>query len=134
MTIRARNRVLVTGSIIAAIAVCATLLPMLATSRADTIREIHVVVRDMAFYVDGGSEPNPPITLRAGEQVRVHLRNEDPGMRHDFAVKAWTVSTKMLEDRGEEDTIVFRAPLERGEATYLCSPHARMMNGTIRIE
>jgi plastocyanin len=72
--------------------------------------------------------------MRAGEQVKVHLRNEDAGMRHDFAVNAWTVSTKVLEDRGEEDTIVFRAPLDRGTTTYLCTPHSKMMSGTIRIE
>ena len=122
------------GSIIAVAALAATLLPMIASSRTDPTRDIRIVVRDMAFYVDGGAEPNPSITLRAGERVRLHLRNEDAGMRHDFAVRSWAVSTKMLEDRGEEDTIVFRAPDERGEATYLCTPHAKMMSGTIRIE
>ena len=42
-------------------------------SRADEdpIREIQVVVRDMAFYVDGQTDQNPAITLRAGEQVRI---------------------------------------------------------------
>lgn len=134
MTVRARNRVLAAGSIIAVVALAATLLPMIASSRTDPTRDIRIVVRDMAFYVDGAPEPNPSITLRAGEQVRLHLRNEDAGMRHDFAVKSWAVSTKMLEDRGEEDTIVFRAPAERGEAMYLCTPHAKMMSGTIRIE
>jgi plastocyanin len=134
MTVRARNRALTAASIIAVVALAATLLPMVASSRADSTRDLRIVVRDMAFYVDGGAEPNPSITLRAGVQVRLHLRNEDAGMRHDFVVKPWAVSTKMLEDRGEEDTIVFRAPTERGEATYLCTPHAKMMSGTIRIE
>jgi len=134
MTVRARNRALVAGSIIAFAVLAATLLPMIASSVVEPPRDITIVVRDMAFYVDGGTEPNPAITVRPGEQVRVHLRNEDPGMRHDFAVTAWSVATKMLEDRGAEDTIVFRAPLERGSTTYLCTPHPKMMNGTIRIE
>jgi len=134
MTVRARNRAIVAGSIIAVIALAATLLPMIASSGADTPRDIRIVVRDMAFYVDGGAEPNPAIALRAGEQVRVHLRNEDAGMRHDFAIQAWTVSTKLLEERGEEDAVIFRVPGERGTAAYLCTPHAKMMSGTIRIE
>jgi len=134
MTVRARNRAIVAGSIIAVIALAATLLPMIASSGADTPRDIRIVVRDMAFYVDGGTEPNPAIALRAGEQVRVHLRNEDAGMRHDFAIQAWTVSTKLLEERGEEDAVIFRVPGERGTAAYLCTPHAKMMSGTIRIE
>jgi plastocyanin len=133
MTIEARNRSLVTAIVIA-IAALAALLPMLASSGAEAPRDVRIVVRDMAFYVDGNPEPNPAITLRAGEQVRLHLRNEDAGMRHDFAIKAWTVTTKMLEDRGEEDTIVFRAPDTRGTTSYLCTPHAKMMSGTIRIE
>lgn len=134
MTIKAKNRSMVAGSIIIAVAIAATLLPMIASSGADAPREIDIVVRDMAFYVDGGREPNPVIAMRAGEQVTIRLRNEDAGMRHDFAIAAWTVSTKMLEDRGEEDTITFRAPLERGAAAYLCTPHSRMMSGTIRVE
>ena len=135
MTVRAKNRAMAAGSIIAVIALAATLLPMVASSGVETPRDIRIVVRDMAFYVDGGSEPNPPIALRAGEQVRVHLRNEDAGMRHDFAIKGWTVSTRMLGERGEEDAVVFRVPHERGStATYLCTPHSKMMSGTIRVE
>ncbi len=134
MTVRARNRAIVAGSIIGVIALAATLLPMVASSGGDAPRDIHIVVRNMAFYIDGGAEPNPPIALRAGEQVRIHLRNEDAGMRHDFAIKAWTVSTKILEDRGQEDAVVFRVPQERGTAAYLCNPHSKMMSGTIRIE
>ena len=134
MTVKARNRATVAGSVILVVALVVTLLPMIASSPADPPREIQVSVRNMAFYVDGIAGPNPVITLRPGEQVRLRLRSEDAGLRHDFSVKAWDVSTKTLEDRGQEDTIVFRAPYERGTATYLCSPHAAMMSGTIRIE
>lgn len=134
MTIRARNRALVAGLIIGIAALAATLLPMVASSDNDQVRDIRIVVRDMSFYVDGGTEPNPTITVRAGQKVRVHVRNEDAGMRHDFAVKAWTVSTRMLEDKGEEDAIWFDVPQQRGVATYVCTPHSKMMSGTLRIE
>ena len=134
MTIRAKNRILVVGSVIGAIALVLSLLPMLASSNPDPVRELRIVVRGMAFYVDGGAEPNPVVTLRAGEQVRIRVRNEDPGMRHDFAIKAWTLGTRMLEDRGEEDAIVFRVPDERGTLSYQCTPHAKMMTGSVRVE
>ena len=135
MTIRAKNRTLAGGIIIAVAALAATLLPMLASTSRDDVREIRVVTRDMSFYVDGQTEPNPTITLRAGERVKLILRNEDPGMSHDFVVKAWAVGTKLLEDRGEQDSITFRVPDSRGTTTtYHCTPHAKMMSGTLRIE
>lgn len=134
MTIRARNRTLVAAILICVAALAVSLLPMIASSDPGAVRDVRIVVRDMAFYVDGGAEPNPPITLRAGEQVRFRVRNEDAGMRHDFSVKAWTLGTRMLEDRGEEDEVIFRVPAERGTQTYQCTPHPRMMTGTIRVE
>jgi len=134
MTIRAKNRAIVAGSLMAVIALAASLLPMIAASDPYAVREIRIVVRDMAFYVDGGTEPNPAITVRRGEKVRVRLRNEDAGMRHDFAIKAWTVATKILDDQGEEDAVSFRAPRQRGSQPYQCTPHAKIMSGVIRVE
>lgn len=122
------------GAVIAFAALAATLLPMIASSRKDDVREIRVVARDMTFYVDGKLEPNPTIVVRAGEQIRVRVLNDDPGMRHDFSVKAWQVATRMLEDKGEEDLVTFRVPKERGEIVYTCTPHSRMMTGKLRIE
>ena len=119
---------------IAIAATLATLLPMRASSGPSGPRVVKLVVRDMAFYVDGDAEPNPTLTLRAGEQVELHIRNDEPGMRHDFAIKAWDVATRMLEDRGEEDTITFRVPNSKGTTTYTCTPHPKMMSGTLRVE
>jgi plastocyanin len=134
MTIRARNRILVAGAIIGVAALAVTLLPMIASSGRDDVREIRLVVRNMTFYVDGKLEPNPTLTMRAGEQVRLVLRNDEPGMRHDFAVQAWEVGTRILEDRGEADTVIFRVPAARGDHVYQCTPHSQMMRGTIRVE
>jgi plastocyanin len=129
----------VAAGIIAIAAMVATLLPMRASSSGTPAtaagpRRIKLVVRDMAFYVDGTTEPNPTLAFKAGELVELHLRNDEPGMRHDFAVKAWDVATRLLEDRGEEDTITFRVPEIRGTTAYICTPHAKMMSGTLRIE
>jgi plastocyanin len=135
MTVRARNRAIVGSLAIGLAALAVTLLPMLASpAKEEPIHEVSLVVRDMAFYLDGQPEPNPTITVRAGEQVRIRLRNEDAGIGHDFAVAAWDVGTRLLADGGSEDTIVFRAPRDRGLAPYTCTPHSAMMRGTIRVE
>jgi len=113
----------------------ASLLPMLASPAVEEdVRDIHVVVRNMAFYVDGQTDPNPTIALRAGELVRITLRNEDVGMQHDFAVQAWAVGTKVLQDRAATDEIVFRVPLDKGTATYRCTPHSTMMRGILKVD
>ena len=134
MTVRARHRAIAAGVAIGVAALAATLLPMLVSSSAADPREIRLVIRDMTFYVEGQTEPNPTIAVRAGEQVRVRVRNEEAGVRHDFAVEAWSVATRMLEDRGHEDAILFRVPDQRGTATYICTPHAKMMSGILRVE
>lgn len=134
MTVRARNRVFVTGMVVAITAMALSLLPMVASSGADDVRNIEVIVRDMSFYVEGRAEANPEIAFKAGERVRLRVRNEDAGMRHDFTIKGWNVATKVLEDRGEEDVIEFRVPTDRGTRTYTCTPHSRMMTGSIRVE
>jgi FtsP/CotA-like multicopper oxidase with cupredoxin domain len=135
MTIRARNRTIVAGLIVAAVALAASLLPTLASPpNGDGIRDIHLVVRNMTFYLDGQTDPNPTIALRAGELVRITLRNEDAGMRHDFAVEAWALGTRILQDRGATDAVEFRVPLDKGTATYHCTPHSTMMRGVLKID
>ena len=121
------------GIVISAAALVVSLLPMLASSDLDKVREVRVTVREMTYYVDGSPDPNPTLVFRAGEKVRVVLKNEDPGMDHDFTVPTWDVKTKLLEGRGE-DTVVIKVPKKRGEQTYVCTPHAKMMRGTIRVE
>jgi plastocyanin len=107
---------------------------MLVASRDDKPREIRVVARDMTFYVDGSDVPNPTLKLRAREQVRITLRNEDAGMSHDFVVRAWSVGTRLLEGKGDETSVEFRAPDARGTHEYTCTPHSAMMKGAIEIE
>lgn len=134
MTIRAQNRAVLGGIVIGAAALVATLLPMLASSGREGVREVRLVARDMSFYLEGQPEPNPTLSFKSGERIKLVLRNEDPGMSHDFAVQAWTVGTRLLEDRGEQDAITFQVPDVQGTTTYHCTPHAKMMSGTLRIE
>ncbi len=125
--------------LIAAAVACAALLPIVAASRTPANadprpREIRIVARDMAFFVDGDGAANPTLRVKAGEQVRVVLRNEDAGMTHDFAIGAWKVATRTLTRKGAESAVVFRVPAERGTTPYQCTPHSQMMRGSIQVE
>ena len=133
MTIKAKNRTIVAGAVIAAIAIAATLLPMVASSDLDKKRDVHLVIRDMAYYLDGKGEPNPTLQFRRGERVRLILTNEDAGMEHDFVVKNWNVATKVLDGRGV-DAVNIRIPRRPGSHTYFCTPHSAKMRGTIVID
>ena len=95
-------------------------------------REIVVVARDMAFYLEGDVRPNPTIRMTAGEDVRLILRNEEPGVTHDFVIGAWRVATPLLHGH-ETASVEFRAPDRPGRHEYLCSPHSQMMRGAIDV-
>ena len=97
-----------------------------------SVREIHVVVRGMTFYVAGQAAPNPTLYARPGERLRIVLRNTDVGMSHDFAIRSWRVNTRLLKGKGQ-DSIEFTVPNTRGSHLYSCSPHAEMMGGTIVV-
>jgi len=99
----------------------------------DHEREIRMVARDMTFYLEGESEPNPALRVRRGERIRLVLRNEDVGMNHDLAIEAWNVSTKLLEGRGEA-TLRFQVSQVSGPQEYHCTPHAQMMRGAVIVE
>jgi len=103
------------------------------SARAPGPREIRVVARDMNFYLDGQADANPTLRLRAGETVRLVLRNEDEGMKHDFAIPGWKAATKRIE-RGEEASVTVRVPDHASSQSYTCRPHAAMMQGTILVE
>jgi plastocyanin len=124
--------------IVAAVVTGATLLPIAVASRDPAAstgpREIHLIAKDMAFYLEGHGVPNPPLQVRAGEQIRLVLRNETPGMSHDFVIRPWQVQTRMLQKMGEEAVVSFRVPDHSGSTTYSCTPHAEMMRGSISIE
>ena len=83
--------------------------------------------------MEGSPAPNPTLIVQRGERVKVTLRNEDAGMTHDFAVRAWNAGTPRLSGGGKA-VIQFQAPEQPGVATYSCTPHGEMMRGTIRVE
>ncbi|MGB2714859.1 MAG: hypothetical protein WBC51_11800 [Vicinamibacterales bacterium] len=111
----------------------ALMLPRIVSSREEA-RTVSLVVRNMTYYLEGDTTPNPSLRFAAGEQVRLTLRNEDPGMAHDFNIRPWNVGTKILDGKGQ-DTVSFRVPSRfEGPTTYTCTPHSAMMSGDIIIE
>ena len=108
----------------------AALLPAL--TRTPT-REIQLVVKGMAFYLENDLEtPNPTIEVKAGERVRVVVRNEDRGLTHDFAVPVAGIMTREIV-WNESDDVAFDVPETSGTYEYVCQPHRLMMRGTILV-
>ena len=123
----------VAGVLLAAVAVVSLsiLLPPTASTRA-AVREITLVTRDMAFYLEGDMVPNPTIRLDAGEEVRFILRNLDPGIVHNLAIEGWELETAYLEASASA-TLRVRVPAQPGTQTYVCVPHREMMRGVIEV-
>jgi plastocyanin len=108
----------------------AGLLPVMTKPRP---REITLVARDMAFYLDGdGKTANPVIEARVGETIRVVLVNRDRGVTHDFAVPAAEASTDAI-DWNQSDEVTFDVPDKPGTYDYVCRPHLLMMKGKLIV-
>jgi plastocyanin len=130
MSILGRNVSLKVVAALVAFLVVAALLPVMSQPRA---REITLVARDMAFYLEGDTRtPNPTLEVKAGERVRVVLRNEDRGMTHDFAVPKLQVVTDLLR-WNESGDVAFEIPDVPGTYEYVCNPHRLMMAGRIVV-
>lgn len=96
-------------------------------------REITLVAKDMAFYLESDLKtPNPTLDIKAGERVRITLKNQDRGITHDFAVPAIRKAVGQI-GWNQSDEVVFTAPKRPGAYPYECQPHRLMMRGTIRV-
>jgi len=114
----------------AVVMILAVLAPALSKTPS---REITLVAKEMAFYLEGDMKtPNPTLEIKAGERVRITLRNEERGIRHDFAVPALRKAVDELT-WNESDDVTFTAPKQPGTYQYECQPHRLMMRGTIRV-
>jgi uncharacterized cupredoxin-like copper-binding protein len=122
------------GKLIAALAaLLLSLVTLLPASSSTPAREITLVVTGMAFYLEGDPRtPNPTIEVRAGERVRIVLRNQDRGMTHDFAVPVLHAVVKPI-GWNESADIVMDIPTQPGSYEYVCQPHSVMMRGTMRV-
>ena len=123
----------VSAKVVAALAVTMIVGALLPVMTQAPDRQITLVVRGMAFYLDGDTRPNPPIAVKAGERVRIVIRNEERGITHDFAVPALGEASSLLT-WNESDDVTFEAPAQRGTYEYVCNPHRAMMKGTLTVD
>lgn len=96
-------------------------------------REVLLVARGMTFTLAAEPEtPNPVIHLRSGDRVELTLRNEAPGLMHDFRIPAWRVQSEQIRV-GDSTIVRFTVPDEAGRYEYICGPHASLMRGVIEV-
>lgn len=94
-------------------------------------REIRLIAKEMAYYLEGDVTANPVLTFYRGERVRLHLVNQDAGLVHDLVFPQWGLATEKLS-YGESARLEFNPKME-GEQDYLCSLHPTMMRGRVAI-
>jgi plastocyanin len=132
LTIGARRTTRAVLIAVAFVAVGLTaLMPAVATPRTGP-REIVLVVRNMAFYLEGSEEPNPTIVLKASEHVRITVKNQESGITHALSIVPFRASIDRIEP-GSTRGMQFQAPGKPGRYEYVCPPHAQMMKGVLLI-
>ena len=123
----------VSTRVVATVAGCLLLAALLPAVTRTPTREVVLVVKGMTFYLESDlTTPNPIIEARAGERVRVVIRNQDRGLIHDFAVPAIGAVTHEIP-WNQSDEVAFDVPDTPGVYEYVCQPHRLMMRGTIRV-
>jgi plastocyanin len=116
-----------------AMTVAVVLLGALAAALARPApREIRLVARGMAFYLENGDQPNPTLTFTAGDRVRVVFTNQDRGIQHNFAVPSFKAELDPI-GWNQSDDVVFDVPQTPGTYEYWCRPHMMMMHGSIVV-
>jgi plastocyanin len=119
---------------IAAMAAVMLLVALLPALSSTPRREVTLVVRGMAFYLESDLEtPNPIIEVKAGERVRIVVKNQERGVTHDFAFPAARTVMKELT-WNQTGQVRFTAPTRPGTYEYFCQPHRLMMKGIIQVE
>ena len=93
-------------------------------STGESVRTIVMTAKDMKFDVT-------TILIAPGESIRIILRNDDPGMKHDLVIPDLGIRTPVLET-GEEAVLEFVAP-DFGVLEYFCSMHPVSMFGFLGV-
>jgi plastocyanin len=87
----------------------------------------------MSFLLEDAPDvTNPVIQMRAGERVRLVLRNEAPGLLHDIVIPDLGVAIEQMR-AGESRELTFTVPATPGRHEYRCRPHGEMMRGVIEV-
>ena len=101
--------------------------------RTASVREVTLVARGMTFALpEQPAATNPTVRLRAGERVRLVLKNEASGLVHDLAIPDWDVKLDAIP-AGQTSSMTFTVPEKAGQVEYRCQPHAAMMSGMVEV-
>lgn len=101
------------------------------SSPAQDQREIVLIAKEMAFFLENSNTPNPTLTFFAGEKIRLKFVNQDVGIAHDVAIPELQITTGKI-NYGDSTDLSFRAPQE-GNLEYICTLHPAMMKGFAQI-
>lgn len=102
-------------------------------SNSTAAREIVLVARGMTFVLESDPDTaNPVIQVRPGEQIKLTLRNEAPGLMHDFRIPSLNVKSEQIRT-GQSTSVFFTAPGAVGRYDYTCGPHSTLMRGAIEV-
>ena len=91
-------------------------------------------MRDMTYFVEGTTDPNPTLRVPRGSRLRVVLTNDDPGYSHNLIVSALGIQTPLITNGTVAGRRVDACRDAPGVHAYSCGPHAEMMRGNIAIE
>ena len=135
-----QRRVQVSVAALAVLAASAAFLSFARGTRASDVpdRVIVLTASKYAFHAEGeaggaGAVENPPLRLRAGERVRVVVRNAEVGdVEHNFKIPGLGVHCSKGIAPGEEEAVEFTVPKD-GVYTYTCCSHPGM-GGKVEIE
>jgi len=123
----------VSRKMIAAMTGMLLLVALLPALSSTPTLQLTLVAKGMAFYLeDDLNTPNPTIDVKAGQRVRIVVKNQDRGLVHDLAVPVVRALTKDLT-WNQAGKVTFTAPKTPGTYEYFCQPHKLMMKGTIRV-
>ena len=122
-----RRKVLLRSSLLLPIAALMLISArgVLGKAQHDRYRTIVVTAKDMVY-------DQTEIRVAPGEWVRLILRNEDPGMKHDLVIEGLGVRTTIIKT-GERTEVIFQVPAQ-GSFTFLCSLHPVTMRGLLIVE
>jgi plastocyanin len=96
-------------------------------------REVLVVARGMTFTLPSDPDTvNPVIRVRPGERVRLTLRNDAPGLMHNFEIPAWAIKTDRIRG-GSSTSVTLTVPEKQGRYQYICAPHSNLMRGFVEV-
>jgi plastocyanin len=111
----------------------ALLLVVTGCASQSPVRDVTLIARGMTFVLENApSQPNPVISLRAGERVRLALKNDAPGLLHDIEIPALNIRLDQIR-AGQNTNRTFTVPDLPGRHEYRCRPHAEMMHGVVEV-